>query len=239
MASSIVERFSPHERSLLALGKKPLRDRSADERTAVVVTGPPGSGKSTLVSSLIKERTTASITAYIEESQKNPFLRGGVVRNPMNAPQSQEWFLRQYDRSIREIGAERLFVVDQDPRAVVLVYSRRLAAVGSISKTNYSRQINRCRNIFASLSENFGNFYFVSLVADSVTRLYRLKMREPASCFNERFYQEVGLYFEFFLSHLRRLHQGRYIEYDTGKLAVAQIQSDLIERLTADGNNIS
>lgn len=99
----------------------------------LAVCGPSGVGKSSTVAGL-----AATYATFIEADAENPyldrFLKGG---DGFSAADNQRWFLQRVSRFVA--GADERFpiVLDQDPAAIVLVYSRVFYEQGDINEAEY------------------------------------------------------------------------------------------------------
>lgn len=87
--------------------------------TLLVVAGPPGSGKTTAVEAMSK-----SSAVYVERFDQNPHLSLLLASDPgFNGAANCDWFLSRAEEALREADPNGRFILDQDPRAIIDVYS--------------------------------------------------------------------------------------------------------------------
>jgi len=92
--------------------------------SALSVSGPPGSGKSTVVEALGSAFSDDAV--YLERFEQNPYLGSLDRPNPdFDAASSQRWFLDAMASFIAQAPLTTL-LLDQDPTAIALVYGQLL-----------------------------------------------------------------------------------------------------------------
>ena len=99
----------------------------------VAIMGPSGSGKTTVCRSLAD-----TWPAYLEDVEGNPYLQKLLERSSeFDAAGNQKWFLDRIGRFVKAAPAGPV-VLDQDPSAIVLAYSRMFFDVGKITECQYN-----------------------------------------------------------------------------------------------------
>jgi deoxyadenosine/deoxycytidine kinase len=119
-----------------------------DRALVVSVCGPSGSGKTTVVNSLSR-----NYSRFVESTDGNPYLEHVDARSKANASANQQWFLSRIGEFIRCAKPERPLVLDQDPAAVVLVYSRMFRDTGLIDDDDYHRLLSDLLKVEETLSQ--------------------------------------------------------------------------------------
>jgi deoxyadenosine/deoxycytidine kinase len=113
----------------------------------LTVCGPSGAGKSSTVASL-----TSICPVFIETVEGNPHLNRFLERRKgFDAEGNQKWFLKQIERHIAGADPRSPVVLDQDPAAIVLVYSRMFMDEGGISKDQYALLLRQLLKIERAL----------------------------------------------------------------------------------------
>jgi deoxyadenosine/deoxycytidine kinase len=99
------------------------------------ICGPSGSGKSTLARSILSTHPT-----YVEDADENPhlqvFLEGS---RGFHAMDNQRWFLQRMADFIQKADNQRPLILDQDPGAIVLAYSRMFREDSMITDAQYAK----------------------------------------------------------------------------------------------------
>ena len=111
--------------------------------------GPSGVGKTTVVRALSNR-----YPVFIETTNGNPHLKGLLQGNlDFNAAANQEWFLRRIGRCISRANSRSPLILDQDPAAIVLAYSRIFLEDGKMTETQYASLLERLMKIEEKLKE--------------------------------------------------------------------------------------
>jgi len=111
--------------------------------------GPSGVGKTTVVLALAKSYPT-----FIERIRGNPHLNrllGG--RTDFNAAANQTWFLQRIGRHISHASSRSPLILDQDPAAIVLAYSRMFLEDGKMTDAQYASLLERLLKIEEKLQD--------------------------------------------------------------------------------------
>ena len=110
--------------------------------TLLSVCGPSGSGKTTVCRSLAD-----TWPAYLEDVEGNPYLQKLLERSSeFDAAGNQKWFLDRIGRFVKAAPAGPV-VLDQDPSAIVLAYSRMFFDVGKITECQYNSLLEELLHI--------------------------------------------------------------------------------------------
>src|ERR1017187_5395609 len=98
------------------------------------ICGPSGVGKTTVVTALANSYPT-----FIETTKGNPHLKGLLAgKTDFNAAANQEWFLRHIGLHISRARSRSPLILDQDPAAIVLAYSRMFLEDGKMTEGQYA-----------------------------------------------------------------------------------------------------
>ncbi len=132
-------------------------------RPVVIVAGPPGSGKSSATSGLLK---TPGRVAYVENFSQNPFLEDAILRGE-SAFESQEWFIDQLRRFLDQpVSDEIITVIDQTPLAIPLVYGRDFYVSNKLTKRDYLSHLENYFGLQDQLEGLTSTVFNVYLTAD-------------------------------------------------------------------------
>ncbi len=100
---------------------------------------PSGSGKSTVARSFLGVYPT-----YIEVAEENPHLRALLEGSKaFDAFSNQSWFLRRLAAFIQAADNKRPLILDQEPGAIVLAYSRLFRGEALIGDADYAALLQR------------------------------------------------------------------------------------------------
>lgn len=130
-------------------------------RQVVVIAGPPGSGKTSVVSALAKSLDKTGDT-YIEDFSENPFLVDAISRG-RSVYESQEWFLDQLTAFLeRSSGGRGLVLIDQAPLAIPIVYGHDFHEAALLDKSQYLSHLKHYSMLHRQLDQ----------IASAVTTIY-------------------------------------------------------------------
>jgi deoxyadenosine/deoxycytidine kinase len=105
--------------------------------------GPSGVGKTTTTKLLAR-----NYSVFIETTEGNPHLEGLLTgKADFNAMANQEWFLNRVEKHIAGANPRLPLILDQDPAAIVLAYSRMFLDEGKISEAQYDLLLQRLLKI--------------------------------------------------------------------------------------------
>jgi deoxyadenosine/deoxycytidine kinase len=124
-----------------------VRHKTTAAKPVLSICGPSGVGKTTVVTALANEYPT-----FIETTKGNPHLNRLLVRkSEFNAGANQGWFLRRIGQHISRASSCFPLVLDQDPSAIVLAYSRMFLEEGKITDAQYVSLMGRLLKIEGKL----------------------------------------------------------------------------------------
>jgi len=107
------------------------------------ICGPSGVGKTTVIKTLAD-----NYPVFIETTEGNPHLEALLNGSPnFNASANQQWFLERIGKHISSASRNLPLILDQDPAAIVLAYSRMFMEDDKISKAQYSSLLRRLLKI--------------------------------------------------------------------------------------------
>ena len=158
--------------------------------------------------------------------EANPQIAAAAASRTVDLKQSQDWFLSRYEAWLERRIANQSLVLDQDPRAVVLVYSKLFAARGLISAGDYEAQLTRCHTLmdsFAALAPKWCN---VILTASDEVLLRRIHQR-GAPAFDDATMKEIFAGFRALSMSLKLHSPASCIEFDSSAMAVEDILRSL------------
>jgi deoxyadenosine/deoxycytidine kinase len=111
-----------------SLGAKPL----------ITLCGPSGSGKTTITAKLLD-----SSEVYLENTSPNIYHKSLLGEDmAFDAVSSQRWFLEAMSNFISRCNPTRSLILDQDPAAIVLVYSRLFLEDGLFNEKTYEALVD-------------------------------------------------------------------------------------------------
>jgi len=118
--------------------------------TIIFLSGPSGVGKTSVLRKL-----SNLYECYLENSSQNPELKLLLQgSSSFNAYKSQLWFLERINDFIQKSKAEIVFV-DQNPKAIMNVYSKYFLDTEKICTDDY----NRLDNYYNQLTKNINDKY--------------------------------------------------------------------------------
>ncbi|PCD67624.1 hypothetical protein CO648_11825 [Rhizobium phaseoli] len=142
----------------------------AGSRPVLIVAGPPGCGKSSVTSGLLK---TPGHVAYVENFSQNPFLMDAILRGE-SVFESQEWFIDQLRRFFEQpVNDKFLTVVDQAPLAIPFVYGRDFYASDKLTKRDYLSHLQSYYDLQEQLEGLASTVFTVYLSAEFETLINR------------------------------------------------------------------
>ena len=110
------------------------KNQLAGHQPLIAICGPSGAGKSTLVADL-----STLYPVFSESTVGNPYLTALLEgQGKFDAVANQRWFLAQISAAIASADREMPLVLDQDPAAIVFVYSRMFRDEGLMSESEYA-----------------------------------------------------------------------------------------------------
>lgn len=132
--------FAEHEREW---ERRVWNRRTKDIGSAPLLTlcGPSGAGKTSVAKQLANK-----YPVYVETTVDNPYLKA-PVEGSFNAAASQDWFLNRIDEHISQASSQHPLVLDQDPAAIVFVYSRIFCEVDLITEAQYHSSVQKLLQI--------------------------------------------------------------------------------------------
>lgn len=117
--------------------------KNARPNPVLSICGPSGVGKTTTTKLLASD-----YPVFIETTDGNPHLDRLLKGEAnFNAMANQEWFLRRVERHIVIADRSLPLILDQDPAAIVLAYSRMFLDDGKISQREYGLLLQRLLKI--------------------------------------------------------------------------------------------
>jgi deoxyadenosine/deoxycytidine kinase/NTP pyrophosphatase (non-canonical NTP hydrolase) len=143
----------------------------------VAIVGPSGAGKSTTVRKLAER--LGGVRHFLENAPANPFL--ATAQSDSSTPdltyQSQDWFARQQEEFLAGVVPGELAILDQDPAAITLVYSRRLWQAEMLTLDHYEHFLARLLELELSLGRRLGNRLMILLDAPAEVLWERARHR--------------------------------------------------------------
>jgi NTP pyrophosphatase (non-canonical NTP hydrolase) len=116
----------------------PHKPKQTELTRVVSIIGPPGAGK-TSAARFLNRHLLANTEVYVEDYARNPHLAAAKAEQPARDA-SQRWFMDEY-RSFLGVAKPPQVVLDQDPSAVVLVYSGQFRDDGQLSDAAYTHHL--------------------------------------------------------------------------------------------------
>jgi len=138
--------FRHSTREIEAQWRAKIRSQGTDKlgcAPLLTICGPSGAGKTTVVGVM-----ASNYPVCLETAEENPHLKGLLKRKKgFDAAANQEWFLARIAESVSHAKPDAPLILDQDPAAVVLAYSRMFFEDGKISEAQYSALLRRLLEI--------------------------------------------------------------------------------------------
>src|SRR5690242_20129438 len=135
-----------------ALGQqwqKSVRFRSESFAPILSICGPSGAGKTTVIKSLADR-----YPVFIETTNSNPHLEGLLKDScNFNAAANQRWFLHRIGKHIASANRQLPLILDQDPAAIVLAYSKMFLEEGKIMTSQYTSLVQKLLKIEGTLQD--------------------------------------------------------------------------------------
>jgi deoxyadenosine/deoxycytidine kinase len=126
-----------------------IRHNMTAAEPVLSICGPSGVGKTTVVMALANV-----YPAFIETTKGNPYLKGLLAgKSDFNAAANQRWFLRRISQHISRASSRSPLILDQDPAAIVLAYSRMFLEDGKMTEEQYASLLERLLKIEEKLQD--------------------------------------------------------------------------------------
>lgn len=111
------------------------------------ICGPSGVGKTTVVKTL-----SENFPAFVETTDGNPHFEALLTRKTeFDAAANQKWFLQRTSQHIAHANPQLPLILDQDPAAIVLAYSRIFLEDDQMTKAQYNSLLERLLKIEGEL----------------------------------------------------------------------------------------
>lgn len=126
-----------------------IRSKKASTTPVLSICGPSGVGKTTVVKILAN-----SYPVFVETTKGNPYLESLLKgKADFDAAANQKWFLRRIGQHISRANPRSPLILDQDPAAIVLAYSRMFLEDGKMTKAQYASLLERLLKIEEKLHD--------------------------------------------------------------------------------------
>jgi len=179
------------ERELLSLARQSTVAETASRRV-VTLLGATGSGKTTIATLLAR-----SFPTYVERATANPELHKLLAGEAsFDASHSQKWFTESVAQFIQSSQTDPLIILDQDPVAISLVYSKLFLASGHMTSDEYVKLLRLSIRIERELTRQDRRRSVVFLFADPQTLRARTVRRSMESDVGVPWYEDVHRRFE-------------------------------------------
>ena len=201
----------------------PVSGKGKSKCKILTISGPPGSGKTSVVNNLSKEFQT-----YTEDVKHNPFIQDiSRKRNEFRAVENQNWFLDRLETFLDAADPTAHLVIDQDPAAIVKVYCRLYRDNGSIDCQSYMGYLKRLIDIEIKLNKWGGGRQAIML--DAPAEILFKRVKETASWRKPplEWFESVRNYFQEF-----RKRVGNIPTLDTNRTSSREITKIAINSLT-------
>jgi deoxyadenosine/deoxycytidine kinase len=120
-----------------------IRYKKISAASVLSICGPSGVGKTIAIKTL-----ASYYPVFIETIDGNPHLNALLKgKADFDATANQEWFLKRIGEHITRANTDLPLILDQDPAAIVLAYSRMFMEDDKISKAQYSSLLRRLLKI--------------------------------------------------------------------------------------------
>lgn len=141
--------FERAEATLAERIRRRVRCTNEAEARVLVVAGPPGAGKT----SVIRALADRGIRVHLERPEENPFLLGLLAGDASVAYHCQDWFVSAVESFIAGASRQCSIGIDQDPSATALVYGRGLLERGLLADAEGVEVVKRLQAVEGSLAE--------------------------------------------------------------------------------------
>lgn len=160
-------------RNILRFPRKP---ESAERTRVISIIGPPGAGK-TSAARFLSCHLLENTEVYVEDYARNPyFSRAKTEQSALE--ESQRWFMDAF-RSFLAAAKPYQLVLDQDPSAVVLVYSAQFQADGQLPDASYTDHLCELITFETEFESRCEHRALIHLCANPAVLAERSRQKDP------------------------------------------------------------
>ena len=136
---------------------------------------------------------TRQAAIYIEDGSANPYLGSGFdADEDFDVEASQRWFLDQYTAFFEGQGRQCQIILDQDPSAVGLVYSKTFHSHGALTEGDYVSQLETLLEIESMMSKLSACRNIIALEAPTDVLIRRVKNKESGVSLSDDWIAELN-----------------------------------------------